>query len=183
MKFLTALLAVFICISTYAGEVNLNWDASVGATGYRIYTGVAPGVYGSPIEVDGLLTSSPVTVLIDGCVQQFIAMTAFNVLGESGFSTELTVFPRPVFLGQPALANNDTLIEINGGNFAPGITMTMNNQAVPFTVNLCTKISIPVATVPGLGQGQPVTIQLCNGSVCDSVVMFPVTTPQTVTAT
>jgi hypothetical protein len=174
---LCALGAILGCLGgpTCAGEVNVTWDLSDGATGYRVYSGVQAGVYGDPQDVPG--PPLAYTVLLDGCVQQFMAVTAYNVIGESGFSNELTLYPRPVFIGDPTLVNNDTIIELNGGNFAPGLTLTMNTLPVPFTVNSCTKISIPVVTVPGLGQGQPVTIEVCNGTVCQQSVMLPVTTP------
>lgn len=181
-KLLACLLALLVTTTTVAGEVNLTWDASAEAAGYRIYHGVAPGVYNDPPLEVGAVTSSPLTTLVDGCVQQFVAMTAFNVLGESAFTTELTLFPRPVFLGQPQLVNNE-VIEINGGNYAPGITLTINNLAAPFTIDSCIKISVPVITVPGLGQGQPVTVQLCNGPICASTVILPTTAPENFAAT
>lgn len=187
-RFAITITLALALANAHAGEVNLTWDASAGASGYRVYSGTASGEYGpNPLEL--VATATPYSALLDGCVQQFLAVTAFNLAGESSYSDELAVYPRPVFLGPPTFDEGDTgnpaddVIAIVGGNFAPGITLTINNTAVPFTVDDCASISIPVLTLPAPLQGQPMTFQLCNGPVCEQESIPVVSKPGSFTAT
>lgn len=156
-----------------AGEVNLSWDASATAEGYRVYSSVSSGEYSTPALEVGPVTSVPFTALLDGCVRQFLVVTAFNVAGESGFSDELALYPRPVFLAAPYIEGDH--IALDGGNFAPGVTLTINNVAVPFVVVDCSNIDVPVLTLPIPVQGQPMTFQVCNGPICqqESIPIVP----------
>ncbi len=166
-KWAGLLLAVALSAPAIAGEVNVAWDASAGADGYRVYHGTAAGTYGpNPLEL--VATTTPLTTLLDGCVQQFLAVTAFNIAGESAFSQELVIYPRPVFLTPPYLDETgpEPVIALDGGNYAPGVTLTINNVAVAFVVVDCQNINVPVLSLPVPVQGQPMTFQACNGGVC-----------------
>ncbi len=183
MRTFLILAALALALSLLsAGEVNVSWTASDGAQGYRVYSGTDSGDYGDPLDVT--TTTTPLMGLLDGCVQQFVAVTAYNVLGESEFTTALPFYPRPVLVGEPTVEGEapDQFLVFMGGNFAPGMTLTFNNESAPFEFD-CEELRIPVVTVPGLGQGQSATLQLCNGSVCLQKVILPVNAPDTVTVT
>jgi hypothetical protein len=75
----------------FAGSVTLAWDPSpdVSVVGYRLYYGVASGVYTNSAAV-GNVTNATVTGLANGTTYYFAA-TAFDVDGvESPFSNEAT---------------------------------------------------------------------------------------------
>ena len=61
-------------------QVALTWAAATGATGYKIYYGTSTGVYGAPITV-GNVTSSTVTGLTTGTTYYF-AVSGTNTSGE-----------------------------------------------------------------------------------------------------
>jgi hypothetical protein len=74
-----------------AGATTIAWDAVSGATGYKFYIGTATGLYiydGSPIDVGNVLQYR-ITNLPNN--PYFIAITAYNGSGESGFSSEISV--------------------------------------------------------------------------------------------
>ena len=72
-----------------AADVVLTWDASPGATGYRIYHGVASGQYGTPGLDVGLETTGTVSQLAPGATYYFV-VTAYNAESESGHSNEVS---------------------------------------------------------------------------------------------
>ncbi len=72
------------------GLAILSWDANdePDLGGYRVYYGLAPGVYQSAIDV-GLATTATVTSLETGN-RYYFAVTAYDTSGnESGYSTEV----------------------------------------------------------------------------------------------
>ncbi len=179
-KVLVVLVVLVFSTMAMAGEANLSWDASAGATGYKIYTGTAPGTYSTPTDV-GNVTASPVS-LLDGCVQQYVAATAYNATGESGFSAELPVFPRPIVVGEPILSADETLLLFSGGNFAPGMTVAVDGTLITFIHDSCVLFSVPVTLVPTVAQGVAIPFQTCNGTVCMTTLLLPVTAPTGLTA-
>jgi hypothetical protein len=84
-------------------EFLIEWDASPGATGYKVYFGNAPGVYngpGSPIDVGNVLQY----LLTVGFGIWYVAVTAYNGEGESGYSNEIILYcgvttPPPTTIG------------------------------------------------------------------------------------
>ena len=115
----------------HAGTLDLTWDASTGASGYRVYWGTASGQYGStPKEVYS--TGATVDTLAD-CTTYFFAVKAFNSVGESGFSTEVAAYPRPVLgASSPSVAiqGSQFTLDLTGTNFESGATVTINNANV-----------------------------------------------------
>jgi hypothetical protein len=93
------LLAVFSLAS--ADEViNLAWDPSADASGYKIYYGKASRVYEDPIDV-GNATSHPLELPIG---KWYIAITAYDAsYNESSFSDEVS-WPIQVFTPAPGEA-------------------------------------------------------------------------------
>lgn len=82
-------------------QVTLSWAAATGATGYKIYYGTAPGVYGTPITV-GNVTTSTVTGLTNGTTYYF-AVSATNTGGESIRSNEKSATPAAPMTENPTL--------------------------------------------------------------------------------
>jgi len=72
-----------------SGTATLRWNTNTESNlaGYRVYIGLASGVYGPPIDV-GNVTSFFVTGLAEGFTY-FFTITAYNHgRHESGFSNE-----------------------------------------------------------------------------------------------
>jgi len=89
-----ALLLVALLVSTTlsrAADVNLAWDPSTGAAGYRLHYGIEPGNYAWSVRV-GASTTYTVTGLQDGIGYCFAA-TAYNAdqTVESDFSNEVCI--------------------------------------------------------------------------------------------
>src|SRR5205809_747045 len=88
-----AILAVVLGLSafagiSFAGDVNLAWNASTGAAGYKVHFGTASGAYGTSVDV-GTRTTYTVTGLAAGTY--YFAVTAYDSSGvQSGFSNEST---------------------------------------------------------------------------------------------
>ena len=89
------LLVLFIMSSTvFAGEIKLAWDARPEpVSGYRVYYGLSSGNYTENIDV-GKATTYTLTGLQDGQTY-YIAATAYNDLGESDYSNEVSGVPGP----------------------------------------------------------------------------------------
>ena len=74
---------------TYAKQVNLAWDPSIGsAAGYIIYYGTTSGAYQNNADV-GNNTSCTISGLEEGATY-FFAVTAYNDIDESDYSNEIT---------------------------------------------------------------------------------------------
>jgi hypothetical protein len=95
MKRLTALLFLS-CSPLFANDVTLTWTAASGAVGYRIHVGQASTDYGQVVDTGaGPTTASLNSVLVPNTIN-YLALTAYNAAGESGFSSELAGWPRPI---------------------------------------------------------------------------------------
>jgi hypothetical protein len=98
------LMLLTYALSARAATINLAWDASPGATAYRLYYGLAPGSYHTILET-GFATTASVGGLTDGTTYYFAA-TASNQAGESPFSNEVSAVPReppPVVIPPPTI--------------------------------------------------------------------------------
>jgi Malectin domain len=78
-------------LPTQAATVNLSWNASLQATSYRLYYGIAPGSYQTVLEA-GAATTASVSGLTNG-IRYYFAATASNQGGESGYSNEVSTVP------------------------------------------------------------------------------------------
>jgi hypothetical protein len=81
-------IPLLVCPAAFADSVTLAWDASSGASGYRLYYGTKSGPPYS-ISVDVLnVTTWTVTGLGPGTY--YFAVTAYNASGESSYSNEVS---------------------------------------------------------------------------------------------
>jgi hypothetical protein len=69
-----------------AATINLAWEASQGATSYRVYYGRSSGHYQTVLDVGPAITVS-VGGLSGG--HYYFAVTAINDAGESDYSNEV----------------------------------------------------------------------------------------------
>ncbi|MFB9279430.1 fibronectin type III domain-containing protein [Cohnella cellulosilytica] len=74
------------------GEIGVEWKTVPKATGYKVKVGTAPGVYTSWIDV-GNVAGHKLTGLTNGTTH-YVAVSAYNGIGESGNSDELSAIPR-----------------------------------------------------------------------------------------
>lgn len=86
MRLILALWA--LCSAAIAGTVTLAWDASPGATGYRIYAGpAATRLFGSDL-------GNTLTAIVAGPapgVTWFFVVTAISAAGESDPSNVVSI--------------------------------------------------------------------------------------------
>lgn len=79
-------------VTVEQGSLIVKWNAhsDMNVTGYKVYYGTAPGVYGAPIDVPGRdSTSCTIDGLTEG-VTYYVAVTAYNDSGEeSEYSQEV----------------------------------------------------------------------------------------------
>lgn len=96
-QIITIALAAFCGMQTMAAQVNLNWTAPVqnvdttalnDLAGFKIYHGLASGIYSSLQDV-GNVTATTIPQLAEG-VTHYFAITAYNIGGtESTLSDEI----------------------------------------------------------------------------------------------
>jgi len=140
-----------------AGEVQLSWDPSANADGYRVYRGPSSGAYGPPTDV-GNTTSTPVNGL-DDCAPSYFAVTAYNQGGESIHSEEVSSWPRAVLTAaSPTVVERGTAVAVvvTGTNFRDGDAIAFSNpglQLTGLTIDACQQmtLSVTVASDAPLG--------------------------------
>jgi hypothetical protein len=101
-KFLVLLfiLSMFFAVHVQAASVTLAWDASQGATGYKLFYGTAARNYSTNVDVHNVLQFQ-LNNLTEG-TKYYFAATAYNASMESDYSDEISYTP-PVMT--PAVAN------------------------------------------------------------------------------
>ena len=88
-----------------------------GVAGYKVYYGTVSRVYGSPINVGNVTTY---TFDLSPAQRYFIAVTAYNQFGESGYSNELNAVGLTTSVNPPGVGT------IN----PPGVTWYNSGQSV-----------------------------------------------------
>jgi len=79
---LMVLVVVLLPMVAFATDVDLKWDASTGATGYKVYKSEDMGVtWGTPIDVGNLLVYKYLGVIETKMV--LFRVSAYNTTGES----------------------------------------------------------------------------------------------------
>lgn len=119
------MLALAIAVSGQAATVNLAWDASSGATGYKVYYGSASGNYTQSIDAQ-TATSIAVPSLTAGQTYYFAA-TAYNSANESGYSNEVSgVAVSSMVLTVPQAMSPGTYRSVEQGE--PTVTLILTEQ-------------------------------------------------------
>jgi hypothetical protein len=100
------LLVLVLCLSVNCLAATIGWDAAPWATGYKLYVGTASGAYETVIDAGNALSNR--VDLVQGR-QYFFAVTAYNAVGESDKSDELSFTPLA-----PLLVTVETSDQISG---------------------------------------------------------------------
>jgi hypothetical protein len=147
----------------HAGSILLSWDSVSGATGYRVYYGRSSGQYTQSRDV-GNTTSADIGGLED-CTEWFLAVKAYNSVGESpGFSNEIVGWARPMVTGpspNAGIQGAQFTLDISGSNFQPGADVQVDNPDVFFdspTVLSCNQIQVAATIEPTSGGVRPARI-------------------------
>lgn len=118
---------------SWAGEIQLRWDAVDGAVGYRIYYGTRSGVYTESI-VAGNAVSGVLSGLAD-CTSYYAVVKGYNGAGESpSFSNEITGWARPELTGfdrTGATQGTRFAMSVLGANFEQGAELDWAGTSVP----------------------------------------------------
>jgi uncharacterized Zn-binding protein involved in type VI secretion len=156
------LVIATMAVTTFAGEIQVAWDATPGATGYKVYYGTSSGGYGTPVVVYG--TSATIQGLQD-CVSYFVAVKAFNSAGDSpNYSNELSGWSRPSITSAtpPAAMQGDQIvIDVMGANFRNGAAVDLGNPHVVLTgvtVISCNHIQLLATVEPTAATIRPAQI-------------------------
>jgi len=153
-------------VSVNAGSVNLLWNGSTGATGYKLYSGTASQQYGTPVTLGGT-TQTTVNNMAD-CAATFFAVSAFNSAGESAKSNEISTWPRPsIVSANPTQAQRGQQVSVvlAGNNFQPGVTIQFANAGITVnsvTRNACGQVTAAI-TIGSTAAYGPVQISAVNG--------------------
>jgi RHS repeat-associated protein len=82
-------------------EISLSWTANTepDVIGYRVYYGTSPGSHPNMLDI-GNVTTATITGLTNG-VAEYMVVTAYNSIGESDESAEVSAIPNLNPAGQP----------------------------------------------------------------------------------
>jgi len=155
--------------STFAGNVNLIWNPSSGATGYRVYSGSSSNDYTAPPTDVGNTIQATINSMAD-CTVTFFAVKAYNSAGDSGYSNEILTWPRPEpgAITPPDAEKGTTLnLVINGNNFEPGAIVQFSNAGITVNSvsrNSCAQITANITVSGSAAHGAvDVTVSNTNG--------------------
>jgi len=98
-KIYIVIILIFLLIgnvNSYGEVINLAWDTSVGATGYKIYSGLESSNYSWVVDVGNVLDYSTLDIITFGYTYYFVA-TAYDDIEESDYSNEVSyrIMPKP----------------------------------------------------------------------------------------
>ncbi len=133
---------------TAGGDLGVAWDASPGATGYRVRYGTDPGSLDRTVTVT-TARSAVLTGLAD-CTRWYVSVTAYNAAGESAPSPVVSSQPRPRldrFEPTQALQGDSFVFAIQGANLGPGTEIAIDNPGVYLQLNTADCVALGVAGV------------------------------------
>jgi len=146
-----AIMAVVLGLSafagiSFAGDVNLAWNASTGAAGYKVHFGTASGAYGTSVDV-GTRTTYTVTGLAAGTY--YFAVTAYDSSGaQSGFSNQATA----------AVTGGDTTPPVISA--VSSSSVTFSSATVTWTTNEQTNSQVDYGATASYGSSTPLNATL-----------------------
>lgn len=140
--------------SPQAGTISLQWDPVPSANGYRIYYSTTSGQY-SPQNYHqvGRVTQATVPGLQD-CTMYYVAVKAFNALGESdAYSEEISGWARPTLAAtvNTVRQGSQVEVEISGTNFMSGVNVEVDNPNVfvdSVTASQCNTLVVGLTVEP-----------------------------------
>lgn len=96
-----AILLFFVVTNAFGASATLVWDASpsTSVTGYRVFYGMASGLYTGQIDAGAALTA-PVNNLLPNTAY-FFAVKSYSGAVESAFSNEVTATTPPDIIVPP----------------------------------------------------------------------------------
>jgi len=160
--FAAMLTSASLTMTAHAGEINVAWDPTPGATAYRVYFGTTPGVYSASI------TTSSASATISGlqdCTPHYVAVKALNGAGESAqYSNEVTGWPRPLITSATpvsAMQGRQAVLDLVGSNFQPGATIDVGDENIllgSVSVLSCTHIQVLTTVEPTAANVRPAQI-------------------------
>ena len=173
-----ALVACALVGPAFAGFRTVSWNPSSGASGYKIHYGTSPNSYSSVVDV-GNVTQATIQQDLDDCTTWYFAVTAYNSLGESDFSSEVP-WLTPMSVDSASPVGSSTIrqgsqftMNIDGAGFQPGATVSVDTsgwsdcngsaacQALRDTVRLenpsinCNRIQVAATVEPTGSAGRP----------------------------
>ena len=183
-----------------AGQAILSWDPPItnadgspltDLSGYRIYYGTSPGVYGTVIDVGNLITST-VTNLAGGSLYYFV-VTAYDLSGnESQFSYEvnkiiLGITTASLSDGTVSLAYSQTLAasggksplswSITSGSLPIGLSLNGSNGTISGTPTTAATYNFTVQVTDANGTAATKTLSITvNQGVSVTTASLPETT-------
>lgn len=136
-----------------AATATLSWDASTGATGYKVYYGTAPGAYTGFVDAGAALTMQVQGLLPEK--RYYFATKAYNAIYESGYSNEITaVTMQDVIIPPPPPVSTITLLGI-----APLAVKEVQLQPVADATVTKYVWKLHGALIGGLIRAKPVVVQ------------------------
>jgi hypothetical protein len=133
-KFIDGVVVITLLVvspTLSAGLRTLNWSPSPGATEYHLYYGNSSGDYPYVVSVG---SATEATVDLDDCSQWYFAVTASNVVGESGYSSEVDwLTPMSVedvqfqASAQTVQQGFQGAVTVTGARFEPGVVLELDH--------------------------------------------------------
>jgi hypothetical protein len=178
-KILIGIVVLLLSASAWAGEITLGWDASYGATGYRIYTSGETQNYADVPVWDGNALVAALSGLPDNCVMNYAVATAYNTAGESGYSNEVAFVSRPWIDRVPPPGPGNWLVE--GENFTEDVQLSVATVAqpgvwLPITGAVrqdCQNVTIPVVEMPVAPDYYAMQVCTQGNSTCAQFLLTP----------
>ena len=149
------------------GEVQVSWNPSATATGYRLYRSTVSGDFSDFVDV-GNTTQAPADGL-DDCTSWFFAATAYNAAGESGFSSQIETWPRAILTNaspDEAEPGSQAVVVVTGINFQAGDLVAFSGSAIQIdsvSVDSCSQLTLGVTIDEGAAPG-PVDLNVIHAS-------------------
>ncbi|MBD3868895.1 MAG: fibronectin type III domain-containing protein, partial [Acidobacteria bacterium] len=137
-----------------AGTISLQWDSVAMADGYRIYYSTTSGQFNPQnYHQVGRVTQTTIPSLQD-CTMYYLAVKAFNSLGESDtFSEEISGWARPTLAAtvNTVRQGSQVEVEISGTNFMSGLDVEVDNPNVyvdSVTASACNTLVVGLTVEP-----------------------------------